>query len=49
MVKEPIFIVKCPICHENNWRDYGGTQYLCNKCEFKLDIKRKDDYVPPEV
>lgn len=43
--KDVYFIVPCPICKTNNWRDYGDTQYLCNKCDFKLDIKRKGDYV----
>lgn len=45
MIQEPILIIKCPICKENNWKQYGGTQYLCNSCGLKIDIKRKDDYV----
>ncbi len=49
LIKQPILIIKCPICKKNDWRSYGGTQYLCNGCEYKLDIKRKDDWVQPEI
>ena len=46
-IKEPILIVRCPVCDKNEWDHYGGKQYLCSNCGYKLDISRKDNFQHP--
>ena len=48
-IREPILIIPCPICLKNDWQVYGGKEYFCSTCEYKLDISRKPDFKYPDL
>lgn len=50
MIREPVIIIKCARCSNNDWKCTGGKEYVCQGdnngelCGYKIDITRKDNY-----